>query len=93
MLHPRMGGHCVVTRNGPADLSTEKVQNRAACRVFDDELEQLHGGLRQAAGGFDKEDGKMLRVFGKIPENGKRKRQNDSFILGRSILGNVHMAL
>jgi hypothetical protein len=64
-----MGGHSVVTRNGPADLSTEKVQNGAARRVFDDELDQLHGVLREASGGFNEEDGQVLGVVHEVPEN------------------------
>ena len=74
ILHPRMGGHCVVTRNGPAYyLGTEMVEDGpAGGRVFffDDELEQLHGGVRQASSGFDdKEDGQVLWVLCEVSED------------------------
>ena len=51
ILHPRMGGHCVVPHNnGPAYLGTEMVEDGPAGRVFDDELnKQLHGGVGQAS--------------------------------------------
>ncbi len=37
---------------------------------MDDELEQLHCRIGQASGGFDKEDGEVIRVCGEIPEDG-----------------------
>ena len=37
---------------------------------MDDELEQLHCRIDQASGGFDKEDGEVIRVCGEIPEDG-----------------------
>ena len=41
--HPRMGGHCVVPRNGgPAYLGAKVVENGPAWRVLDDELQQQH---------------------------------------------------
>ena len=70
-----MGGHCVVTRNGPAYYlgTTEMVEDGpAGGRVFffDDELEQLHGGVRQASSGFDdKEDGQVLWVLCEVSED------------------------
>ncbi len=71
ILHPRMGGHCVVPRNGPAYLGTIVVEDGpAGLRVLDDELDQLHRRICQASGGFHEEDGKVVRVRGEIPEDG-----------------------
>jgi hypothetical protein len=70
ILHPRMGGHCVVPRNGPAYLGTIVVEDGPAWRVLDDELDQLHRRIGQASGGFHEEDGKVIRVRGAIPEDG-----------------------
>ena len=72
ILHPRMGGHCVVPRNnGPAYLGTKVVKDGPAGRVLDDELDQLHRRIGQASGGFHEEDGKVIRVSGgEIPEDG-----------------------
>ncbi len=67
ILHPRMGGHCVVPRNGPAYLGAKVVENEPAWRVLDDELDQLHRRVGQASDGFHEEDGKVIRV---IPEDG-----------------------
>ena len=54
ILHPRMGGHRIVTRNGPAELLTTKmVEDGPARRVFDDELKQLHRRIGKATGGID----------------------------------------
>ena len=44
ILHPRMGDHCVVTRNGPTDLSTKMVEDCLAWRVLGDELESFIAG-------------------------------------------------
>ena len=70
ILHPRMGGHCVVPRNGPAYLGAKVVENGPAWRVLDDELEQLHRRIGQASSGFDEEDSEVIRVRGEIPEDG-----------------------
>ena len=70
ILYPRMGGHCVVTRNIPTDLSTKMVENPPALRVFDDEFEKLHRRIGQATGGCDEKDSKVVRVRRKVPENG-----------------------
>jgi hypothetical protein len=35
ILHPRMGGHCVVPRNGPAYLGAKVIENGPAWRVLD----------------------------------------------------------
>ncbi len=70
ILHPRMGGHCVVPRNGPAYLVAKVVENGPAWRVLDDELEQLHRRIGQASGGFDEEDSEVIRVHGEVPEDG-----------------------
>ena len=49
-----MGGHRIVTRNGPAELLTTKmVEDGPARRVFDDELKQLHRRIGKATGGID----------------------------------------
>ena len=67
VLHPRMGGHCVVPRNGPAYLGTKVVKYGPAWRVLDDdELDQLHRRISKAPDGFHEEDGKVIRVSGKI---------------------------
>ncbi len=60
VLNSCMGGHCIVTCNGTADLTIEGVQNGAARGIFDDELDQVHGGIGKAFGGFNEENGKML---------------------------------
>ena len=71
ILHPRMGGHCVVPRNGPAYLGTNVVKDGPAWRVLDNELvDQLHRRIRQASRGFHEKDGKVIRVSGEIPEDG-----------------------
>ncbi len=70
ILHSRMGGHCVVPRNGPAYLGTKVVENGPAWRVLDDELEQLHRRIGHASSGFDEEDSEVIRVRGEIPEDG-----------------------
>ena len=62
ILHPRMGGHCVVPRNGTAYLGAKVVENGPAWRVLDDELEQLHRRIGQASSGFDEEDSEVIRV-------------------------------
>ena len=49
ILRPRMGGHRVVARNGPTDLSTEMVKYGPAWRVLDDKLEQLYRRIGQAS--------------------------------------------
>ncbi len=67
ILHPRMGGHCVVPRNGPAYLGLKVVEDGPAWRVLDDERDHRIG---QASGGFHEKDGKVLRVSGEIPEDG-----------------------
>jgi hypothetical protein len=41
ILHPRMGGHCVVPRNGPAYLGTIMVEDGPAWRFLDDVTIQL----------------------------------------------------
>ena len=49
-----MGGHRIVTRNGPADLlSTKMVEDGPARRVFDDELKQLYRRIGKATSGID----------------------------------------
>ena len=70
ILHPRVGGHCVVPRNDPAYLGAIMVEDGPAWRVLDDELEQLHRRIGQASGGFHEEDGKVIRVRDEIPEDG-----------------------
>ncbi len=70
ILHPRMGGHCVVPRNGPAYLGAKVVENEPAWRVLDDELEQFHRRIGQASGDFDEEDSEVIRVRGEVPEDG-----------------------
>jgi len=71
ILHPRMGGHCVVPRNGPAYLGAKVVENGPAWRVLDDELEQLHRRIGKASSGFDdEEDSEVIRVRGEVPEDG-----------------------
>ena len=65
ILHPRMGGHCVVPRNGPAYLGAKVVENGPAWRVLDDELEQLHRRIGQAnpAGWITAASGYLLMVY------------------------------
>ncbi len=70
ILHPRMGGHCVVPHNGPAYPGAKVVENGPAWRVLDDELEQLHRRIGQASSGFDEEDSEVIRVRGEVPEDG-----------------------
>ena len=70
ILHPRMGCHCVVPRNGPVYLGTKGVEDGPAWRVLDDELVQFHRRIGLASGGFHEEDGKAIRVSGRIPEDG-----------------------
>ena len=65
-----MGGHRVVARNNPTDLSTKIVKNGPAWRVLDDELEQLHRRIGQVPSGFDEEDSEVIRVRGEVPEDG-----------------------
>ncbi len=67
ILHPRMGGHCVVPRNGPAYLGAKVVENGPAWRDLDDEVEQLHRRIGQAYSGFEEEDSEVIRV---PPEDG-----------------------
>ena len=47
-----MGGHRIVTCNGTADLTTEGVQDGAAGGIFDDKLDQVHGGVGEASSGL-----------------------------------------
>ena len=56
--------------NGSSDLGTKEFKYGPAWRVWDDELDQLHRRIGQASGGFDEEDGEVIRVRGKIPEDG-----------------------
>jgi len=65
-----MGGHRIVTCNGTADLTTEGVQDGAAGGIFDDELDQVHGGVGEASGGFDEENGQVLGVIHEVAEDG-----------------------
>ena len=66
-----MGGHRVVARNGPTNLSTKMVKNGPAWRVLDDEFEQIHRRIGQApSGGFDEEDCEVIRVRGDVSEDG-----------------------
>ena len=68
-----MGGHhCIAPRNGPAYyLGAKVVENGPACwRVLDDELEQLHHRISQASSGFDEKDSEVIRVRGKVHEDG-----------------------
>ncbi len=69
ILHPRMDGHSVVPRNGPAYLDAKVVENGPAWRVLDNELDQLHRRIGQASSGFDEEDSEVIRVRGEIPED------------------------
>ena len=58
LLHSRMGGYCVVLRNGgPAYLGTKVVEDGPTWRVLDDELDQLHRRIGQASGGFHEVNG------------------------------------
>jgi hypothetical protein len=66
VLNPCMGGHHFVTCNGTADLTTEGVQDGAAGGFFDDELDQVHGGIGEASGGFD---GQVLGVIHEVAED------------------------
>ena len=70
VLNPCMGGHRIVTCNGTADLTTEGIQDGAAGGIFDDELDQVHGGVGEASGGFDKENGQVLGVIHEVAEDG-----------------------
>jgi hypothetical protein len=69
VLNPCKGGHRIVTCNGTADLTTEGVQNGPAREIFDDELDQVHGGIEKASGGFDEENGKVLVVIHEVAED------------------------
>ena len=69
-MNPCKSGHRIVTCNGTADLTTEDVQNGAARGIFDDELDQVHGGIGKASGGFDEENGKVLGVIHEFAEGG-----------------------
>ncbi len=60
VLNPCMGGHRIVTCNGTADLTTEGVH----------ELDQVHGGVREASSGFDEENGQVLGVIHEVAEDG-----------------------
>ena len=57
VLDPCMGGHRIVTCDGTADLTTESMQDGAAWRILDNVLDQVHGGIGEASGGFDEENG------------------------------------
>ena len=71
VLNPCMGGHHrIVTGNGTADLTTKGVQDGAAGGFFDDELDQVHGGVGEASAGFDDENGKVLGVIHEVAEDG-----------------------
>ena len=70
VLNPCMGGHRIVTCNGTADLTTEGFQDGAAGGIFDDELDQVHGGVGEASGGFDEENGQVLGVIHEVAEDG-----------------------
>ncbi len=69
VLNPCMGGHRIVTCNGTADLTTKGVQDGAAGGIFDDELDQVHGGVGEASGGFDEENGQVLGIH-EVAEDG-----------------------
>ena len=73
ILHPCKGGHCIVVPpNGPGYLNTKVVEYSPALRVLDDELEELHGRIGQASGGFDEKDGLVIRiVFEEVPRTGR----------------------
>ena len=71
VLNPCIGGDRIVTCNGTADLTTEGVQDGAAGGgIFDDELDQVHGGVGEASGGFDEENGQVLGVIHEVAEDG-----------------------
>ena len=65
-----MGGHRIVTCNGTADLTTKGIENGAAWGVFDNEFNQVHGGIGKASGGFDEENGQVLGVIHEFTEDG-----------------------
>ena len=65
-----MGGRHIVTCNGTADLTTEGVQDGAAGGIFDDELDQVQGGVGEASGGFDEGNGQVLGVIHEVAEDG-----------------------
>jgi hypothetical protein len=71
VLNPCKSGHRIVTCNGTADLTTEDVQNGAARGIFDDELDQVHGGIGKASGGFDEENGRCWGSSTKSPRVGR----------------------
>ncbi len=70
VLNPCIGGHRIVTCNGTADLTTKGVQDGAAGGNFDDELDQVNGGVGEASGGFDGDNGKVLGVIYEVAEDG-----------------------
>ena len=65
-----MGGHRIVTCNETADLTTKGIQDGAAGGIFDDEPDQVHGGVGEASGGFDEGNGKVLWVIHEVAEDG-----------------------
>ncbi len=69
VLNPCKGGHRIVTCNLTADLNTEDVQNGPARGISNDELDQVHGGIGKASGGFDEENGKVLGVIHEVAED------------------------
>ena len=69
VLNPCMGGHRIVMCNGTADLTTEGVQDGTVGGIFDYELDQVHGGIGKASGGFDEENGKVLGVIHEVAED------------------------
>ena len=51
-------------------MTTEGVQDGAAGGIFDDELDQVHGGVGEASGGSDEENGQVLGVIHEVAEDG-----------------------
>ena len=64
-----MGGHRIVTCNGTSDLTTKGVQDGAAGKIFENELDQVNGGVGEASGGFNEENGKVLGVIHEVAED------------------------
>ena len=67
-MHEQPSYRIVTCNNGTADLTTEG--NETARGIFDDELDQVHGGIGKASGGFDEENGKVLGVIHEVAEDG-----------------------
>ena len=65
LLHPRMmGGHCRLSENKKVVIIIKD-----GASILDDEPEEeLHRGIGQASGSFDKKDGQVVRILREVAE-------------------------